>query len=210
MMKAIVYLDRQHAGKPYSPQDRGAWGDLDANGRPDVEEREAWLTAQYLLEIERDLLPAGVAVLPISDGSYAERHRRVNSYARRYDVPQLYLAAHLNAGGGTYGSIFYDQRSAAGQVAASRVAASLGVLVGELTAVHVVPAGPGRWERAWNTIAGIFAGRAVAICVEPAFIDSAAHAHLMRTAGLRRIGRAIARGILDYVELVGRAKEVVA
>ena len=98
MISAVVYLDRQHSGKPGRPNDRGAAVDLDGDGKIQRGEQEAALTARYLLACELALLEMGHTVIPISDGTYNERHRRVNRYAGTFKAgrPQFYLAGHLN------------------------------------------------------------------------------------------------------------------
>ena len=107
LISCVVYLDRQHSGKPARPRDRGASADLDGDGKIARDEQEAAMTARYLLACELALLEMGHVVIPISDGSYNERHARVNRYAGTFKAgrPQVYLAAHLNSGGGDYGLI---------------------------------------------------------------------------------------------------------
>jgi hypothetical protein len=198
----LVFLDRQHAGKPFSPRDRGAWGDLDHNGKQEIEELEAMLTAQYLFHAEVALLVANVAVLPISDGAYSERHARVVRYASTRPGAYVYIAAHLNAGKGRYGSVFYDQRSKHGRELATTIGDELSALP-ELDSVAIIGVREGSrhapdWGLAYNTIAGVYHGRPVGICYEPAFIDAPEHARLFTYDGLRCLGRALANGILNW------------
>ena len=101
----IVFIDRQHAGKPNSPNDRGASlepAPLFGMGK------EAMYTGYLSLMIEEKLLKNGVKVLPISDGFYPDRHKRINKYSKRFkNEQQVYLALHLNSGGGDYASFFH-------------------------------------------------------------------------------------------------------
>ena len=74
----IVFIDRQHAGKPDRLNDRGAIVDVDGDNVPDM---EAILTARIAIQLEQYLMLHGHMVMPISDGTYKQRHERVNEYA---------------------------------------------------------------------------------------------------------------------------------
>lgn len=194
-MELLVFLDRQHSGKPHSVRDRGAWGDLDQNGRPDVEESEAFLTGQYLWHAERKLIELGHSVLPISDGRYSERHARVTQYAAASQATKFaYIAAHVNAGGGTYASCFCDARSQQGPLLASAILDRLRPFP-EITAIKLVAANQDTYANALATISGVYKSRAVGICYEPAFIDAPTHRPLFTKEGLCRLGEALALGI---------------
>ncbi len=200
MISAVVYLDRQHSGKPGRPNDRGAAVDLDGDGKIQRDEQEAALTARYLLACELALLEMGHTVIPISDGTYNERHRRVNRYAGTFKAgrPQLYLAAHLNAGGGDYGMIGTDYRSRSGSELASRIARQLRQVAPELNGVKCVEARPDNWTRnMFATISGVT--QPIGVCLEPCFLDQPSHADLLTAAGLSTIGRAIAAGVDAFV-----------
>ena len=206
MNRLVAYLSRDHAGKPYDPDDRGATADFDGDGRIDAFEREAFITARYLLEAEATLVVGGADVLPICDGRYSERHARVNRYASGFNGSQAYVAAHVNAGGGKYGAVFYDPRSARGSVLATHVAAALegayratGIAAPQ---VKVIAADVARgWARPFETIKGVFDGRAVGICVEPCFIDTPEHRPLVIPGnGPKLIGNALAKGLLAWSE----------
>ena len=202
---AVVYLDRQHSGKPgRRVGDRGATADLDGDGVAEVHEREALLTPVYLHHCEIRLLEYGHAVIPISDGWYSERHGRVNKYAGTFPkgVPQVYVAAHLNAGGGNYAAMFYDHRSRRGPELSARIASELRLVAPELSDVRCIAAKPDNWTRsAWGTIAGVI--QPVSICAEPAFVDTAAHQDLLSSPeGLRSIGYALADGIHRWASSV--------
>lgn len=198
-----VYLDRQHSGKPGRRSgDRGAAADLDGDGLIEVHELEAMLTPVYLLEAEKRLIEYGFDVYTLSDGTYRDRHERVNEYDRDLDGPSIYVSAHLNAGwnnrnGDGYGVVFYDHRSRLGPLLARRIARELSLVAPELSDVKIRAASPHDWTRnAYATIAHV---NPVAVCYEPAFMDCDSHAALLNTPeGLEAIGRALANGINRY------------
>ena len=196
-MRCVVYLDRQHSGKPgRKAEDRGAAVDLDGSGRIDVEEREAILTARYGLAAEIALIEAGHIVVPVSDGWYSDRHRRVNQYAGTFpkEYPQVYVSLHLNAGGGDYGAIFYDHRSRSGPELSARIAACLRAEAPEVNGVKCIPAKPDDWtSAAYGTIGGGM--QPTTICYEPCFMDNPSHSDLLTRQGLAVLGRALAAGI---------------
>lgn len=199
MARLLVLLDRQHAGKRAGDvNDRGAWGDLDHDGKQETEELEAIWTARYLLAAELRLLALGHRVIPLSDGWYRERHARANLYSAGQSA--VYVAAHLNslhggltAASGTYGTVFFDHRSDVGPVLAEAVREKLAAACTELAQVKALACRPSDWtSRAYGTISGV---DAPALCFEPAFIDQTAHRPLFSDEGMRRIGVALAEGI---------------
>jgi len=207
----LAILDRQHSGKPGSQvTDRGAGADLDGDGRVDVHEREALLTPRYLLGIEEQLLAAGADVIPISDGTYAERHARAKAHAvawrkvsaDRARAPVVYLAAHLNAfqpgHDRRHGLLIHDARSKGGAALAAAIAAELVVSCPELSQVRVERATSEVYANGLATIAGVYDGIPVGVCLEPFFLDQVAHRPLATAEGLRRVGEAIARGVLAF------------
>lgn len=201
MTTPLIILDRQHAGKPGNRGDRGATTDLDGNGRVDQWEREALLTPRYLLVAEEILLAAGLDVICLSDGSYAERHARAKAYKA-----DIYVAAHLNAGGGLDGKGFWDSRSRKGAALAVAVATNLRAICPELRKAEPVACRDDRHDsttpwlwRPWYTIEGVFAGSPVGLCYEPCFLDQPAHRPLLDDQGLGRLGLALAEGILAYL-----------
>lgn len=202
---SIVILDRQHAGKPDAMGDTGTSGDLNQNGRLDWAERESTLTLlsghYYAAEILR---ASNVDVIPVSDGTYRQRHERVNGYLRNVKGPHIYVALHFNGSDNPkadYGSIFYDHRSGAnaGPRLAALIARALQAQAPELGDVRAIAAKPTDWTKnAYHTIRDI--GPAIAICYEPAFLTSPKHAPLLGAEGLPRVGRALAQGILSYLQ----------
>lgn len=187
----IVYIDRQHAGKPHKPSDLGAGVDLDGDGNITVAEREAIWTARIAVEVEICLRDRGVLVMPISDGTYSARHKRVNTYSETYGGPQVYLAMHLNAGGGDYGAMFYDYQSTKGKQLALCISTGLSTYL-EIPQKQI-EARPDNWTKhAYNTIKGV--NRPVAICVEPIFVDS--HKHFLSVKGIMSIAKGISEGLI--------------
>jgi len=193
---ALIFLDRQHAGKPgRKVGDRGAQADLDGDGKIEVHEREAMLTPSYLLHAETRLLELGHDVITLSDGWYSERHARVNRYSDAYSGAKVYIAAHLNAGGGNYGALFYDARSYVGPKLSQHIALKLKAACPEIEGgIKIFPAKSNDWTRhALNTIGNV--GSPVAICFEPCFIDTDSHQVLLTKEGLAKLGKALADGI---------------
>ena len=205
MALPTVFLDRQHAGRQGRRRgDLGARADLNRDGRLSMAEREAILTPRYLIAAEMLLRSRGFDVIPLSDGSYSERHQRVNAYAARAghtaSRPAVYVAAHLNAGGGSYGSAFYHYRSSAhnGPALAGLIAEQLQTFpqISEGKAIASKPS-PHWTKNAFYTIRGL-GGAVVAICFEPLFIDNPAHLGLLSEEGLASIGEALAVGISEW------------
>jgi hypothetical protein len=189
---AMIVLDRQHIGKPNNPSDLGAYSEL-------TQEYEAHMVGQYLLETEWTLRRLGHRVVVLSDGYYGHRHKRANNFFEKEGGACIYLAGHLNAGGGEYAALFYDHRSTMGATAAQFIGAQLAKLEG-LDSTKSIEARPGDWtSNAFNTIDGIYAGRGCGICLEPFFIDAKKHRHLMSDDGLELVGTAVALGIDAWI-----------
>ena len=193
----LVIIDRQHAGQIKHLDSIGAVADVDGNGTAEIHEAEAIWTGYLSLSLELHLRTHGVKVMPISDGSYPERHARANEYAARYNGPCIYLAMHFNAGGGNYGAMFYDHRSAAGADLADYIAASMEAELTEIYTVKKIPCSGADWTKnAYYTIKGV--GRPVAICSEPLFIDNEQHQKLLNEQGIARLAYAMCQGILKW------------
>lgn len=185
----IVFLDRQHHGKPNRWSDCGAVNDG---------VHETRLTSQYIHHCEWKLRDHGIDVCVISDGYYSQRHERVNKYARGHDR-SIYVSCHVNAGGGDYGSIFYDHRSTSGEVLANCIGRRLHEWCGPLhNKTKTIAAKPDHWtSNAYNTIKGV--GAPVAVCFEPFFIDCESHKELMTPHGCELVGIALAVGIKSFL-----------
>jgi N-acetylmuramoyl-L-alanine amidase len=185
---ALIILDRQHLGKP------GRWNDAGAQNDFVV---EAYLTSQYIFWAEWALRDMGFDVVVLSDGTYTERHTRVNQYVQNVGQ-SVYVACHINAGGGgDYCSTFYDHRSAAGKHLADQINGQLLIDVPEIEDVKSIAASPNDWTKnAYYTIKGV--GKPVAVCFEPFFIDNDEHKILCQPDNLRLIGECLAEGIKQY------------
>lgn len=204
-MKLLVILDRQHAGKRSSPADVGACYDLDGDGvKAETGEREIDLTLGYGERAAQALEQVGVQVVrlgwPDYVGSYDERHAQAIGHARSNKEGRcLYVALHVNAGGGDYGLVEYDERSGRGGAAASTLCRALTTLPelsrGKTNALDST-------ERGWACIDGLYSGPAnlCGVIYEPGFIDQAKHRPLWTEAGLARVGRALAQGCLTYLQ----------
>jgi N-acetylmuramoyl-L-alanine amidase len=159
----------------------------------EVFEQEANLTPTIALHAMARLVELGHHVIVLSDGDYADRHKRVNRYAAgRSDT--VYCALHLNAGGGSWGLWFFDYRSQRGPALARAIAKAHEDTIDELNGdCRAVPCKADGWTKnAFYTIKGV---DPVAICCEPAFLDQPSHATLFDHKGLRRLGTALAEGI---------------
>lgn len=197
-MTLLALLDVQHAGRPSRPGDLGAQG------------REVPYVRGYVSATRAALEACGVEVVVLEQGEYADRHAAARDLvASRQPDRALYVACHLNAGGGDYGLVLHDSRSRSGQRAAETVAWRLGqALCPPLRRVvtswtSAEPSAP--YPRAWGCLRGIYQGPAslCGILVEPLFLDQAAHDSLTTPTGLARVGAALGSGIAAY--LLGRA-----
>jgi len=191
----LIFLDRQHAGKPKRVSDRGAGQDINGDGLISWAEKEAIWTGKLSLELEILLLELGYNVIPISDGSYAERHKRVNNYAIG-SLDSIYLALHLNAGGGDYGSFFYHHSSVNGKQLAEEISLELQKNIQLLKRVKPISCQGTDWTKnAYYTIKGV--GRPVAICCEPIFMDT--HQELLTDNGMKQIALGISQGVKNWI-----------
>ncbi len=155
MLKRIV-LDVQHIGQPQKPMDRGACY---------KEFREADLTLKYAALAFQQLTGLGYETFLVTSGTYQERHEWIN----RHDI-ELYLACHLNAGGGRYSLVeyCYNARQPTREIAkimADSFKSSLGTSEGK---VIEIPKG-GRGEICIENT------RPSALILEPMFIDNDTH-----------------------------------
>ena len=193
-----LILDIQHAGRRSKPGDLGASADLDRDGLVEAHEHEARLTPLYAQAAMDLAAAAGVPTLRIDGGEYSARHKMAIELAKSQPSRRwLYVACHLNAGGGNYGLVIADRRSTAGRVAAGLIADVLSALPELSRTIAGTTAAEGSdWPRAWSTIDGIFAGppNLSGICFEPCFMDTPAHLPLLTGDGLRRIGAALYHG----------------
>lgn len=194
----LVFIDRQHAGKPNKIADRGASRDINGDGDITAEELEAIWTARIAISLEIRLLDMGINVMPISDGRYSARHERVNAYADMHPGPWVYLAMHLNAGGGSYGSYFFDHRSTKGKQLATMMATQLKSDVEEIEKAKAIPAEKDNWTKnAFYTIRSV--GKPVAICCEPFFMDT--HQGLLSMPGVFKVASSMAKALGEWRDM---------
>jgi len=189
-MSDYVILDWQHHGKPGKDDHGASFEGL----------RETDLSSAYINAAKAALELAGIPALVLAYGWYGARHAYVREAAKAVTGKCVYVACHVNAGGGgSYGLVCYDKRSGAGKHLSDAVSSELEKLVGTSRSEA---ASPSIWANAYNTIKGVYEGPAnlSGICFEPGFIDSADHRHLWYADGLVRVGEALAAGILTYLE----------
>ena len=196
-----VIFDRQHYGKP-NRNDMGAGADLDQDGKIEIHEQEASLTPFYIEGAREWLAAQGHTSVILDSGWYSSRHEEAVAIARKLTCPVAYIACHLNAGGGSYASSFYDARSSGGKALAEHVTAAMSEasFPGVSKVIHRAAESTGTWRHAYNTIKGIYAGPAnlSGLCFEPLFMDHTEHQKLLTEKGLQEIGRALARGCLAW------------
>ncbi len=191
----IVFIDRQHAGKPKKITDRGAGRDVDQDGNITADEMEAIWTGRLSIELEVKLIDMGFKVMPISDGNYSQRHDRVNEYSNMHPGPWVYLAMHLNSGGGNYGSYFYDYRSTQGQQLATIMATKLKEQLPIIPKTTAIPANPNDWTKnAYYTIRRV--KKPVAICCEPFFMDT--HQQLLSIPKIILVATSMALALKEW------------
>ena len=187
----LIALDTQHQNKAHDPWDKGAAVDVDGDG---VDELEAELVSEYFDRLRHRLEARGIPVVDGFSGTYAERNAHADDLGA-----SLYLAGHLNAGGGSYGLIGVDYRAPRGGT--SRFVA--GVLadawrrhlgLGRVRIQEARPRGD-LWLR--NLFATIGGCVCPALCLEPLFLDG--HSHLFHPKTRVRTLDAIAAGLEEAV-----------
>lgn len=198
----LVVFSWDHTGKPGRWDDRGAHADLDGDGYRAQHETEVYRTPFYFIPAMAALAEAGIESFVMADGWYRDRWARLHRYLDEHDIPRaVYVACHLNAGGGSYGLVGYHHRTpySGGVTLARRIARQLGRACPELSRARAEAAAPDNaWRRMHGTIAGLDR-RVIGICYEPAFVDQPDHAPLLTGPGLQRVGEALAAGIIDYI-----------
>ena len=103
----------------------------------------------------------------------------------------VYLAMHLNAGGGDYGAFFYHHLSNPGKELAASMAKSLGEVI-HVKKQKAIAAKPDNWTKnAFYTIRNV--GRPVAICCEPFFMDT--HNDLLTPFGMSQVAIGMVQGL---------------
>ena len=191
----LVIFDRQHVGNPKKIKSVGAVNDKNNDGKVEPDEMEGILTARYIMECEIELRKRGHDVIVISDGTYPDRHARVNEYKSLYpsnDV--IYFACHINAGRGDYCSFFWDYRSSSGLKLARLLSNEFKTF--EPLKRKVISCQLSDWTKnAFYTIRNV---SPVAICLEPYFIDHPEHDIYKTTIGCQNIGYWIANAVEKF------------
>ena len=99
---------------------------------------------------------------------------------------------HLNAGGGHYGSFFYDCRSSLGEALAVDLCDGMRTTIKTIRTFKPIECKSDDWTKnAFYTIKGV--GRPVAICCEPIFMDT--HIDLLNAYGAAQIALGMAHGL---------------
>ncbi len=194
-----VAVDVQHLYQEDKPKDRGAeFSLLDGS-----HVYEAGLATIYAASIGHALAGRGAQVLAndpahgIMVGHYWTRNRAANAWDAN-----LYLACHVNAGGGQYGLAEYmvgTSGSAVGAAIASQVQADFPLLTGFRMGPII------RGQRGAVCIEAVDRWRA-ALLLEPFFGDSTRLEPMLATPELVRLGVSIADGIAAWYKRVGPPK----
>ena len=186
-----VALDIGHKYKTSKPNDRGASsGDLI---EADIAETYVHLARRYLngSRIEGVVLnvyipsPSGSILV----GEYSERHKWANDH-----LIDLYIQAHVNAGGGSYAWMGHN-----GLGSAREVAKSLGGgLVDEFSPAidRYVLSQLSSGERGWACISGV---SCPAIVYEPCFLDNPIHAKGLSSDWMERIAKVLSNSIKSLI-----------
>lgn len=200
----LCILDRQHGATGRRTFAPGAAYDLDGDGvTGENGEREVDLVDAYFGHARAALERLGHEVLVLDTGDYGARHEQAIAAAQ--DAARaVYVAGHVNAGGGRYALVRHDHRSDAGARLGRMVLRHLAA-VPELGDGRLWPLAP--QDRGWSCVDGIYAGPAwlCGILLEPYFIDSKAHRRLSTAAGLLELGTALAAACDEWARTEGRA-----
>lgn len=187
-----VVVDVQHLYKLSNPLDRGAEFALQDR----VRYYEAQASTVYAQAIVSWLMGRGAHVLTNDPrigqltGPYARRNREAN----RWDAT-VYLACHVNAGGGMYALTEYAT-SYAGSTLARTIGAGLVNDLKEWIPAHTeLPINPG--QRGHVCVGAVSAG-IPAVILEPFFGDRLAMQPLLRPTGLRLVGESIAASVARW------------
>lgn len=211
-MTPTIYLHIQH--RPWSG-DFGASADLDGDGAIEEGERERDMVSGYVAHAARRIVQDGAQVMvidPWTDPVWPRSYSGVHAALR--PMTGIYVACHVNAGGGDYGMVQHDHRSRLGEATARVVAHHLAGLPelaeAKVRAVHDDrhhqmgsewrdETGRRSWlYRGYGCIMGIYPHAGIhAVLVEPFFLDRPAHQVLASGDGLRRVGEALGAGLVS-------------
>jgi len=186
-----VAVDVQHLYKPGQPNDHGAKFRL-GDGTSVTEAQGTLIYAHALTDWLRwrgATVLANDPVRGVFVGTYGQRNRAAWSWGAH-----LYLACHLNAGGGSYALCEY-MKGRPGETVAKEILLCLTSGFPEITTGRILELNPGqRGEvcvRGCDTLAP-------ALILEPFFGDTPAHQPLLSVLELALLGRTIGRGISEW------------
>jgi N-acetylmuramoyl-L-alanine amidase len=183
-----VAVDVQHLYRPNHPRDQGSVYST-AFGKV----TEAHVTLIYAAALHDWLLSWGAEVLSNDPargelvGRYSERNRAAVEWGA-----DLYLACHLNAGGGSYAAIEQMARSKVDRLSAW-IGQELVAAAPEILSFKAVTLSP--LERGAVCIEACACPAAI---VEPFFGDYPHHQGLLAASRLVEVGQAIARGVGNW------------
>lgn len=175
-----VYVDVQHIGKPWPNQgDQGARFELPTGAHV----YESDLATTYAGGVVAALVQAGVTV-KLNDPQLRHSYRERNHLAIAWGA-DVYLACHVNAGGGDFCQLECREPDSRGRDLGLALGLALADAFPALHSYHVTPIHPGL--RGWVCI-GSCAPETAALIVEPFFGDRIGHRPLMQPAALWALG----------------------
>lgn len=186
-----IALDIGHKYKISNPDDRGAKrGDL---VEADIAETYVHLARRYLngSRIEGAMLsvfipsPSGSILV----GEYSDRHKWANN-----SLVDLYVQAHVNAGGGSYAWLGHNGLGPSREIAkvlGNGLVSEFSPEINKYTLVHLSSG-----ERGWTCIKGV---SCPAIIYEPCFLDNPIHARGLRADWIERIAKTLSNSIKGLI-----------
>jgi N-acetylmuramoyl-L-alanine amidase len=179
-------VDVQHLYRPHLPNDRGSVYRL-SDGSTVTEGHAATMYAEA---IAAHLRAAGAAVLtnPDLSGFYSARQRHAAEWGAH-----VYLACHVNAGGGAYTLAEYAHGPGDSAGLCRRIASSLADNIAGLVSFSVNELAPD--ARGHACVAG-FAGTHALL--EPFFGDNPQHQPLLAAPKLKLIGDVIGAAVVNW------------
>ncbi len=181
----LIALDAQHASAGFA--DQGV--------DPKMAAREADLAQEYFAELRKSLELEGVRVIDGFSGSIDDRCDHACAAGA-----SLYLAGHMNAGGGSYGVVGVDYRASQDGLArfvAHHIAQQWPELLG-IPNVRIVEARPDGNSSQQRLYSLIKRSACPALVLEPLFVDGPRK--LLHTRNRPRTMRRIATGILAALQ----------
>ena len=194
-MNSIVILNRGHGQKTPDRFDPGAtYGTL----------REVDLVDLYFEAMQADLGTAGVKVRLVYAGSYRKRNARAKFIAaKNSDMRIVHCYGHVNSNNppGQYGAYFYHPKSRLGKLAAETIAAEFEGWP-EFDRVRVFSADYNKWRNPYNVLRESYDAppNLCGVLLEPYFIQHPKHLEFTTSDGARRVGSAIAAGLIRFLD----------